>query len=62
MPTGSRKTYDGKGCRTFVLIRQSRKDDRSYPAIACQDRDTGVWLVPVLDAGALPASVVMNLG
>ncbi len=62
MPTGSRTTDDGKGCRTFVVIRQSREDDRSYPAIACQNRETGVWLVPVLDDGAVPASVVMNLG
>jgi hypothetical protein len=61
MPTGFRTTDDGKGCRTFVLIRQSRKDDRSYPAIACQDKETGVWRVPVLDEGALPVSVVMNL-
>lgn len=62
MPTGSRMTDDGRGCRTFVLIRQSRRDDRSYPAIACRDKETGVWLVPVLDEGALPANVVMNLG
>jgi hypothetical protein len=62
MPTGSRTTDDGRGCRTFVLIRQSRDDERSYPAIACQDKETGDWLVPVLDEDALPANEVMKLG
>ncbi len=62
MPTGSRETEDGNGCRTFVLIRQSRDDDRSYPAVACQDAETGAWLVPVLDPGALPAGDLMKLG
>ncbi len=62
MPTGIRETVNGKGCRTFVVIRQSRHDDRSYPAVACQDNDTGAWLVPVLDPGALPASELTRLG
>ena len=62
MPTGSRTTEDGRGCRTYVLIRQSRDFERSYPAIACQDKETGGWLVPVLDEGALPAREVMKLG
>lgn len=62
MPTGSRELADGDGCRTFVLIRQSGDERRSYPAIACQNVETGVWLVPVLDEGAPPASEFMKLG
>jgi len=62
MPTGSRTIGDGEGCRTFVLIRRSGDDARSYPAIACRNIETGAWLVPVLDAGAPPASEVMHLG
>lgn len=62
MPTGTRNAGNGKGCRTFVLIRQSGEDSRSYPAIACQNLETGVWLVPVLDEGAPPAAEVMLFG
>jgi len=62
MPTGSRTTDEDKSCRTFVLIRQSRDGDRSYPAVACQDKETGDWLVPVLDEDALPANEIMKLG
>lgn len=62
MPTGARKMGDGNGCRTFVLIRQAGDESRSYPAIACQNVETGVWLVPVLDEGAPPANEVLTLG
>jgi len=62
MPTGSRKTGHGKGCRTFVLVRQSGDESRNYPAIACQNVETGVWRVPVLDDDAPPASEVMPFG
>ena len=62
MPTGSRKTEFGGGCRTYVLIRRSQEDNRSYPAIACRDKETGDWRVPILDEGGLPAKEVMTLG
>jgi peptidoglycan hydrolase-like protein with peptidoglycan-binding domain len=62
MPTGFRKANDGRMCRTFVLIRKSRDVERSYPAIACRNQETGIWLVPVLDEGAAPASGFVTLG
>lgn len=62
MPTGIRNAGNGKGCRTFVLTGQSGDESRSYPAIACQNIETGIWLVPVLDEGAPPAAELMNFG
>ena len=60
MPTGSREVGGGsQDCRTFVLVRQFGEDRRSYPAIACKDGETGTWLVPVLDKGAVPAGAVV---
>ena len=59
MPTGSRDAVGGQDCRTFVLVRQFGEDRRSYPAISCKDGETGTWLVPVLDKGAVPAGAVV---
>lgn len=59
MPTGSRAADDGQTCRTFVLVRRFRGSHRSYPAIACKDDETGTWLVPVLDKGAVPAGEIV---
>ncbi|UCH74926.1 MAG: hypothetical protein JSU82_03470, partial [Rhodospirillales bacterium] len=62
MPTGARTTEDGQNCRTFVLIRSAEKENRSYPAIACQDLETGAWRVPVLDQDAPPVRGLMPVG
>lgn len=62
MPTGTRTTTAGETCRTFVLIQKFRGSDRSYPAIACKNGETGIWRIPVLDKDAVPARAVATGG
>jgi len=47
--TGEVKRPDGVLCRTFVLLRSQALNPRAYPAVACRGKESGSWLVPVLD-------------
>lgn len=60
MPTGSREAEYGKICRTYILVRQSGGERRSYPAVACQEGKAGNWRIPILDDDSPPAAAVMR--
>jgi peptidoglycan hydrolase-like protein with peptidoglycan-binding domain len=47
--TGEADRPDGVPCRTYVLVRSHATNPRAYPAVACRSKESGPWLVPVLD-------------
>ncbi len=47
--TGEIDRPDGVPCRTYVLVRSQSAKPRAYPAVACRSKESGPWLVPVLD-------------
>jgi hypothetical protein len=52
MPTKNHDTTGGYQCRSFILMSGASSTQRTYPAIACRDKEEKRWLVPVLDEAA----------
>ena len=46
LPNATRKTGDGRRCRTFELNARSAGASRIYPALACMSDDGKKWRIP----------------